>query len=33
MAYKGQPFTPSELADLVVRRLGKPGSRGSGRSE
>jgi uncharacterized protein YqfA (UPF0365 family) len=33
MAYKGQAFTPSELADLVVRRLGKPGARGLGRSE
>ena len=32
MAYKGQAFTPSELADLVVRRLGKPGPRGLGRS-
>ena len=33
MAYKGQAFTPSELADQVVRRLGKPGARGLGRSE
>jgi hypothetical protein len=33
MAHKGQTFTPSELADLVVQRLDKSGSRELGRSE
>ena len=33
MAYKGQPFTPSELADLVVQRRGKSGSRELGSSD
>jgi uncharacterized protein YqfA (UPF0365 family) len=33
MAYKGQAFTPSELADVVVQHLGKSGSRELGRSE
>ena len=33
MAYKGQTFTPRELADLVVQRLAKSGSRELGRSD
>jgi uncharacterized protein YqfA (UPF0365 family) len=33
MAYKGRAFTPSELADLVVQRRGKSGSRELGRSD
>jgi uncharacterized protein YqfA (UPF0365 family) len=33
LAYKGQTFTPSELADLVVQRLGKSASRELGRRE
>jgi uncharacterized protein YqfA (UPF0365 family) len=33
LAYKGQTFTPSELADLVVQRLRQSGSRELGRSE
>jgi hypothetical protein len=33
LAYKGQTFTPSELANLVVLRLGKSASRELGRRE